>query len=100
MAVESNLVVVFLFFCSTLVGKLGKQWVLGHHVHVASPTVWHHTVGAILDSTTIGLLDIDKVAAAFVCQSIERAVTKQAVEVIGIVCFVARKVLAITVLKK
>ena len=52
--------------------------------------------GAILDP----VFQIGKVAAALVCQSVQWAVAKQAVEVFGVVGFVTGKVFAFPILKK
>ena len=91
------LVVVFV---GALVGKLGQLGVLHHYVHISALAVWHHAVRAILDCTTIGLLDIGKVATALICQGIKWTVAKQAVEVIWIVCLVTWEVFAIAILEK
>ena len=85
---------------SAFVGKLGKLWILGHYMHVATPAVRNHTIGAILDGRAVRLIDVNKVATTFICQCIEWAVAKQAVEIIRIVCFVTREVFAIAILEK
>ena len=77
-------------------GKFHDLKIFGRDVLVALRFVRNKAVGTVFYSA----VQVDEVAAAFFAERVQRTVTKQTVEVVQIVGFVARKILAILVTKK
>ncbi len=67
----------------------------GHYSIIAAGSVRYKAVGAIFYSVVF-----DIISSAFILQHIKRAIAKKTVEVFFIRYFVAREILAFTILKK
>jgi hypothetical protein len=67
-----------------------------HHIIIISPFVGHKATGAILDAA----LGISEIAAAFIPQRVQRAVTEKAVKIRGIFALMAWEIFALFILKK